>query len=174
MPNIDPELWVLVHGGFEEMNTWPVDYWWAALRTGLRFVREALDATEPPIDVPDWKSALLREVDAVLAVPALQELQQAEAGPAGTVGPLWHLSNTLSDYNRVVDKYKHDILRDLESSKPTALTSLKVLSFFERALTLLRRGVAITVPKDTLPMESPRLPADRFIEIFREEFQQVP
>jgi len=75
MPDIDLDLWVLVHGGFAAMETWPTSYRWAATRTVLRVLREAL-RTMPLHSgaARAWAQRLAHELDDTLALaPSLDE-----------------------------------------------------------------------------------------------------
>ena len=44
---IDPELWILVHGGLASLDDWPLPAWWAVFRAALRLYEWT--RKEPPV-----------------------------------------------------------------------------------------------------------------------------
>jgi len=172
MPKVDPELWVLVHGGFIAMETWPDAERWAGTRAVLRALYEATASLEDWLrgETKQWGHRLHEALGAAIAEGGKTiDEARAIARRDRHNSPMAQLEGTFSDFTQANEDAVGAL--DFWESGGSAGCAVDLWYFLEAAAVWLYRTPH--EPDDYiyfLPVTGYGLPEGRFEDIFAEEF----
>jgi len=178
MSSIDPELWLMAHGGLRGLEEWPDAYMWAGARAVFRFFLEGLDVFDSGkgmhmlSEEVEQQRTFREGLNAVLQYPTLDAVRTVEPE-----GPLSRLRTMFSDYaQQTAVSLGHDLIARTGIAEARVAAHLVALIHGSvlPAATNPAKMIVHRVLSDSLTSPVPtshHLPG-RFVKIFAEEFER--